>query len=210
MGLKRNLIDKFMVRLHRDEYNSLPLRNYFRRTYGIEIGLYTFGAFDRWRVPPGTRIGRYCSIARNVRFIDANHPMDTLSTHPYFYQKSFGVISNDRLRLRPQVVEDDVWIGHNATIAASCHHIGRGAVIGAGAVVTHDVPPYAVVMGMPARVVRTRFDPETIALIEESRWWELDRASLARAVAAAPDFAFRPAPDTAAAFLQAVAAVRAG
>lgn len=206
MGLYRNLVDRLVIRLNRDEYNSVPLRDYFRKTYGIEIGLYTFGAFDRWRVPPGTRIGRYCSIARNARFIDANHPMDTLSTHPYFYEARFGVIPADRLTLRPQIVEDDVWIGHNATIGAGCHVIGRGAVIGANAVVTKDVPPYAVVTGIPAKVARTRFDPETIALVEESRWWLLDRQQLAKAVAQAPDFAHRPNPETAAAF---VAAVRA-
>ena len=204
MGILRNLTDKYMVRRHRDEYNSTQLRDYFQRTYGIEIGLYTFGAFDRWRVPPNTRIGRYCSIARNARFIDANHPMDTLSTHPYFYESHFGVIPKDRLELRPQIVSDDVWIGHNVTIAASCHTIGRGAVIGANAVVTKDVPPYAVVTGLPGKIARYRFDPETIAVVEASRWWELDRQSLAQAVKTAPEFAFRPTPETAAAFAEAV------
>ena len=204
MGILRNLTDKYMVRRHRDEYNSTQLRDYFQRTYGIEIGLYTFGAFDRWRVPPNTRIGRYCSIARNARFIDANHPMDTLSTHPYFYESHFGVIPKDRLELRPQIVSDDVWIGHNVTIAASCHTIGRGAVIGANAVVTKDVPPYAVVTGLPGKIARYRFDPETIAVVEASRWWELDRQSLAQAVKTAPEFAFRPTPETAAAFADAV------
>jgi virginiamycin A acetyltransferase len=204
MGIGRNLLDKAMVRLHRDEYTSVPLRDYFRKTYGIEIGLYTFGAFDRWRVPPGTRIGRYCSIARNARFIDANHPMDALSTHPYFYESRHGVIAADRLHLRPQIVGDDVWIGHSATIAAGCHHIGRGAVIGAGAVVTRDVPPYAIVTGLPAAVARYRFDPETIAAIEESRWWELDRAALASALRAVPAFAEKPDPVSARQFRDAV------
>lgn len=208
MGLARNMIDAFMVRLHRDEYTSVGLRDYFRKHHDIEIGMYTFGAFDRWRVPPGTRIGRYCSIARNARFIEANHPMDALSTHPYFYESLHGVIAEDLLDRHPQVVSDDVWIGHNATIAAGCRRIGRGAVVGAGAVVTRDVPPYAIVMGMPAQVSRYRFDNDTIRVIEETRWWELDKDSLAAAVKGAPMFAAKPNCETARQFSSAVLASR--
>ena len=155
-------------------------------------------------MPPNTRIGRYCSIARNVRFIDANHPMDALSSHPYFYTPRLGVIVDDRLELRPQIVEDDVWIGHNATITPGCHIVGRGAVIGAGAVVTADVPRYAVVMGLPGRVTRMRFDADTIALLEASEWWTLDKSALAAAVAAAPKFAERPSRAAAPAFFAAI------
>jgi acetyltransferase-like isoleucine patch superfamily enzyme len=158
-------------------------------------------------VPPGTRIGRYCSIARNARFIEANHPMDALSTHPYFYEAHHGVIDRDLLDRRPQTVSDDVWIGHNATIGAGCGHIGRGAVVGAGAVVTRDVPPYAIVTGLPAKVSRYRFDPETIALVEESRWWELDKPALAAAVKLAPEFATSPGRESAARFRDAVGRV---
>ena len=209
MGLVRSIIDRLMVRIHgRDEYETRALRRYFRRTYGIDIGLYTFGAFDRWRVPPGTRIGRYCSIARTARFLDANHPIDTLSSHPFFYLGGMGVIATDRITLRPQIVEEDVWVGHNATIGATCHRIGRGAVVGAGAVVTRDVPPYAIVVGMPARVVRYRFDPETIAAIEASQWWTLDKEDLAEVVREAPEFALHPSPESAPAFLAAVARAR--
>lgn len=208
MGLLRSIMDRAMVRIHgRNEYESQTLRSYFKRTYDIEIGLYTFGAFDRWRVPPGSRIGRYCSFSRTVRLLDANHPMDALSTHPYFYLAGLGVVAADRAELRPPVVEEDVWLGHNAIITAGCNRIGRGAVVGAGAVVTKDVPPYAIVMGLPAKIIRYRFDPETIAAIEATQWWQLDRPELAAAVRAVPEFAFRPGPESARAFLKAAGRV---
>lgn len=202
MGLFRSLADKVMVRLHRrNEYESAPLREYFRRHHDIDVGLYTIGPFDRWRVPPGARIGRYCSIARTARLLDADHPVDALGTHPYFYLAEFGVVGRDQLHLRPQFVEDGVWIGHNAIITPSCARIGRGAIIGAGAVVMQDVPPYAIVTGAPARLVRFRFDPDTIAVIEATHWWELDRPALARAVWAAPDFALNPRRASVEAFI---------
>ena len=204
MSLYRSIADRLVVRLNRDEYESLPLRAYFRRHYGIDIGLYSFGGFDRWRLPPGTKIGRYCSLAKSVRFVDANHPSDALSSHPFFYEARRGVIAADNLEPRPQIVEDDVWIGHNVTVTPGCHVIGRGAIIGAGAVVTADVPRYAVVMGMPGRVVRLRFDADTIAILEASAWWRLDKAALAAAVAASPAFAIRPDRASAPAFFAAL------
>jgi carbonic anhydrase/acetyltransferase-like protein (isoleucine patch superfamily) len=85
-----------------------------------------------------------------------------------------------------------VWVSHNVTITPGCKHIGRGAVIGAGAVVTKDVPAYAIVVGMPASVVRYRFEPETQAAIEASRWWELSKAELRDLVRRAPDTVMRP------------------
>ena len=69
-------------------------------------------------------------------------------------------------------IGNDVWIGVNAIILSSCHTIGNGAVIGAGAVVTKDIPPYAVVAGVPAKVIRYRFDQKTINEIEKTKWFE--------------------------------------
>lgn len=201
MGLVRNLQDRAMVRLHsRREYESPELRAYFKQHYDIDVGLYTIGAFDRWRIPPGSRIGRYCSIARSSRLLDADHPISALSTHPYFYLGQFGLVGKDQLHLIAPVVEDDVWIGHNAIITPTCNHIGRGAIVGAGAVVTKDVPPYAIVTGAPGKLARFRFDPDTIAVIEASRWWELSREELAAASKAAPLFLLQPGRDTAAPF----------
>jgi virginiamycin A acetyltransferase len=205
MPIIRTIIDKLMTRLVcRDEYQSLALRRYFERTYGIKIGLYTFGAFDRWRIPPNSTIGRYCSFAHTARLIDANHPMGALSTHPVFYLKDFGVVDEDLAKLQPTIVEDDVWLSHNCTITPGCQRIGRGAVIGAGAVVTTDVPPYAIMVGMPAKLVRYRFPPDIIEAIEATEWWTLDKQDLATALRQAPGFATSPTREGANLFLRAV------
>jgi probable biosynthetic protein (TIGR04098 family) len=204
MAIIQSIADKLAVRiLGRNEYESLSLRRYFDRRYGIKVGLYSIGAFDRWRIPPGTLVGRYCSIAKSARLIDANHPMDALSTHPFFYLKEFGIVGEDQAVLRPPVVEDDVWLGHNSVIMPSCHRIGRGAVIGAGAVVMADVPPYAIMAGAPARLVRYRFSPDLIDAIEASQWWLLDKDQLRQALSSARGFALTPSRDTALAFLAA-------
>lgn len=202
MGLIRSIQDKLVTRfLGRNEYESEPLRRYFSQQYGIEVGLYSIGAFDRWRVPPGSKIGRYCSIAKSARLLDANHPVDALSTHPYFYLKHFNVVDEDRAHIQPPVIEDDVWLGHNSTIAPSCHRIGRGAVIGAGAIVMNDVPPYAIMVGAPAKLVRYRFSPDVIAAIEATQWWLLDKDELTAALSSAPSIAFTPTRDAALQFL---------
>jgi acetyltransferase-like isoleucine patch superfamily enzyme len=205
MGLQ-STIDRVLLKLIRNHEESPYLRRRFQTLYGIEIGDYSYGAFDRWRIPPGTKIGRYCSFSASAQIISANHPLQALSTHPIFYAKSRGVIDRDRVDAQPTIIEDDVWIGHHAIITPGCKHIGRGAVIGAGAIVTRNVPAYAIVVGNPGKLIRHRFSPDVIAAIERTRWWELDRATLARASAQAPDFALEPTVENAAAFERAVAA----
>jgi acetyltransferase-like isoleucine patch superfamily enzyme len=145
-------------------------------------------------VPPRTRIGRYCSFAKSVRVLDANHPFDAMSTHPFLYEAKFGLVAEDRIDPPWLEIADDVWIGHNAIITPGCKAIGRGAIIGAGAVVTRDVPAYAVMAGLPAKLLRNRFDPETIAALEASRWWELDKQSLGKLIKSAPETVFHPTP----------------
>jgi acetyltransferase-like isoleucine patch superfamily enzyme len=166
--------------------------------------MYSYGCFDRWRVPPRTRIGRYCSFAKSVRLLNANHPFDAMSTHPFLYEAKFGLVAEDRVNPPWLEIGDDVWIGHNAIITPGCKAIGRGAIIGAGAVVTRDVPAYAVMAGTPAKQVRMRFDADTIAALEASRWWDLDRAALGALVKAAPDTVFHPTPANLAAIVKTV------
>lgn len=194
MNLVGKIREKLLIHRERhNEYESRALREHFAAHYDIRIGLYSYGCFDRWRIPPGSVVGRYCSIARSARVLDANHPIEALSTHPYLYDPAFGVVTASRVSKTRIAVEDGVWFSHNVTVTPGCARIGRGAIIGAGSVVTKDVPLYAVVAGAPARVIRYRFDEATIARIESSRWWELDKAGLAQLVAERPDFAFTPA-----------------
>jgi virginiamycin A acetyltransferase len=158
------------------DFRSLTLRRIFQHYHQIEVGLYSAGGCfvpNGFRTgPPGCKIGRYCSFALTARRFNANHPTNTRSTHAVFYLPEYGYSKSDFLKRTYLTIGHDVWLGHNAVILSSVQSIGDGAIIGAGAVVHQDVPPYAIVVGNPARVVRYRFSPEMIRQIQESRWWE--------------------------------------
>ena len=127
----------------------------------IEVGRGTYGLIDVQMFNDTNRliIGDFCSIGPNTMFIlSSEHKLDTLSTYP-FKVKYFGE-KNEALSKGDIVVGDDVWIGCNVTIMSGVH-IGQGAVLAAGAVITHDVPAYSVVAGVPAKVIKYRF-PEQI------------------------------------------------
>jgi acetyltransferase-like isoleucine patch superfamily enzyme len=125
-----------------------------------------------------TKIGSYCSIGPYVICGMGTHPLDFVSTYPGFYSKKaagsiwFGAIHNFEEQKKTRI-ESDVWIGARAIILAGVN-IGVGAVIASGAVVTKDVPAYSIVGGVPARIIKYRFDEPTINSLIESKWWELD------------------------------------
>ena len=122
-------------------------------------------------------IGKFCAIAKGVEFImnGANHRMDSVTTYPFFimgngWEKSAP--KKEELPLKGDtVIGNDVWIGQNVTILPGVH-VGDGAIIGANSVVSKDVPPYAVVGGNPIRVIRKRFDDETISFLLKLKWWD--------------------------------------
>lgn len=125
-------------------------------------------------------IGKFCSIAKGVEFImnGANHRMDCVSTYPFYIMGSdWGSAlkpHTDELPLKGDtIIGNDVWIGQNVTILPGVK-IGDGAIIGANSIVSKDVPPYAVACGNPARIVKKRFDDETIELLEKVKWWDKD------------------------------------
>lgn len=121
-------------------------------------------------------IGAFCSIAYNARLGLGSHPTDWVSSHPFAYAKKYGFIDQDKsFEQSPgkTVIGNDVWIGANATVLAGIK-IGDGAIIGANSLVTEDVPPYSVVVGTPAKVIKMRFDDSTIQNIRKLEWWKWD------------------------------------
>ena len=124
--------------------------------------------------------GNYCSIGMGSDIGLSQHPVDRLTTHPATYVPDAWPSDAFPIRRRPYdgtwrtvTIGHDCWIGSGARIMGGVS-IGTGAVVAAGAVVTHDVPPYAIVAGVPAKVLRYRFDPPTVAALLASRWWECD------------------------------------
>lgn len=135
-----------------------------------------------------TKVGRYSAIGPYVRTVSGIHPTQTkVAMHPVFYtdRKYAGIGFAEKQTFEefaytdPQKrwfveIGNDVWIGARATILNGCK-IGDGAVVAAGAVVTKDVPPYTIVGGVPAKVIRTRFTEEEIDFLLQFKWWDRDR-----------------------------------
>jgi acetyltransferase-like isoleucine patch superfamily enzyme len=135
---------------------------------------------------PKVNIGKFCSIAHNCTFILANHLTDRISTYP---------IKNDNCHIQhlfnhkqgnPSgysrgdiVIGHDVWIGANCTIMDNIN-IGNGAVVAAGSVVTKNVPPYSIVGGNPARVIKYRFRNDIIERFEATKFWELPTSDISK------------------------------
>ena len=144
----------------------------------VMIGAYTF-LRDNVRIAGQVaHIGRFCSIAPGVVIGDGNHPTDWLSSHSFQWGEG-GWIPSEALKqfkspaerkISKAIIGSDVWIGANAIILSGVT-IGDGAIIAAGSVVSRDVPPYAIVGGVPARIIRFRFDERTIERLMNIRWW---------------------------------------
>lgn len=179
--------------LRRDEFEGVLLRRYFHNLYGIEVGLYSYGCFDPKRVPRNTIVGRYCSFAPTAQIFNANHGLSFLSMHPYLYNTGLGMVPCETISRTRCTIEDDVWLGHNSVILPGVNTVGRGAVVAAGAVVTKNVPRYAVVAGNPARIIKYRFNSDVIERIEAMGWWRLDKDELKKIVVNDPDLAYSPA-----------------
>jgi acetyltransferase-like isoleucine patch superfamily enzyme len=158
-------------------FGRVSLESPFRVWHMTTLANVTSGAFSyisphceiHW-----TTLGRYCSIGDHVMVL-TDHPLGGLTTHPFAYEAVFpspfdGPPVHSFEKLRRTTIGNDVWIGSGAKFKTGVT-IGDGAIVAAGAVVTKDVPPYAVVGGVPAKLIRYRFDQATIERLLRLQWW---------------------------------------
>jgi acetyltransferase-like isoleucine patch superfamily enzyme len=134
-----------------------------------------------------SKIGKFCSIANNVKIVVATHPTKKfVSTHPAFFstRKQAGftytnsskfdeIVLNKNNNNFSVIIGNDVWIGENVLILGGVT-IGDGAIIGAGTIVTNDIDPYSINVGIPAKKINTRFNDEQIRFLITFQWWNKD------------------------------------
>lgn len=145
---------------------------------------YSSGAFSYCRsrlIRSDFTVGRYCSVAPGVEMSDQDHPLDRVSTHSFTFKPHAKKLAQDhgkeisvhhfRTYKSPPSIGNDVWIGKDALIKRGVR-IGDGAVVAQRTVVTKDVPSYAVVAGVPAKIIKYRFDEKTIERLLNLKWWD--------------------------------------
>ncbi len=159
------------------QYTKDLMRDEIER-YGYEIGDFTYGKPHAltWGENKKLFIGKYCSIAEGVKILlGGNHRADWVTTYPFSalldtWPEATGIIGHPRSNGDVRI-GNDVWLGLDSTILSGVT-IGDGAIVGAHALVTRDVPPYAIVGGNPARIIKLRFPDATIERLLAVRWWD--------------------------------------
>ena len=168
---------KIRWRMHNED-NETELRNAFNMSQ-VSVGKKSYGGIRviSYGNLGNLRIGNYVSIGLDTTFIlNAEHRTDTASTYPFRVK----VVGDNHVESFPKgniIVDDDVWIGLGVTILSGVH-IGQGAVIGAGSLVTNDVPPYAVVGGNPSKVIKYRFSDDIIDFLTSLDYSKLEESTI--------------------------------
>jgi len=153
--------------------------------YHSHVGRLTYTGMNT--VVMHAQIGQFCAISWGVTVGPGEHDYHRVTSHDFLYNPTYQLTENttaapyDRYS-RPCILGNDVWLGANVTVLRGCT-IGDGAVIGANATVTSDIPPYAIAVGSPARVIRYRFDADTVCRLQALRWWDLPLDTIAKHIA---------------------------
>lgn len=169
---------KLFLRMHGKAIRNSFIHKTARVHYGSNVlnskmDAYSYCGYDCWLI--NTDVKKYCSIGANVRIGGAMHPISFVSSSPVFHKGKNILDKNfSKHELEPTkrtIIGNDVWIAENVMIKAGVK-ISDGAVIGMGSIVTHDVGPYEIWAGNPAKLIRKRFDDETIEKLLQSKWWD--------------------------------------
>lgn len=164
----------------RNKHNFTMAKNCFN-AQSVEVGNGTYGELyvrHFGNQDEKLQIGNFCSIAPDCVFVlGGEHYYKNLSTYPFKVKN--GLLNNESICKGTIVVDDDVWIGFGVTILSGIH-IGQGAIIAAGAVVTKDVPAYAIVGGIPAKIIKYRFENNLIEELIKIDYSKLDREMIER------------------------------
>ncbi|TNF49398.1 MAG: CatB-related O-acetyltransferase [Bacteroidetes bacterium] len=194
IGIILNLKRQKDLIIHRNKGLILPLHyniigtKFGHNVYlGSKVTIVNSSIGDNSYVNDGSKIvnasiGKFCSIGPNVRVVLGKHPISFVSTHPTFYAKNkpFRTYSDKNYFNEYDIkveIGNDVWIGENVIIPNGVK-IGNGAIISSGAVVTKDVEPYSIVGGIPATLIKYRFEPDLINKLNNSEWWNWDEKLL--------------------------------
>lgn len=152
----------------------------------LELGDYSYANKNAkvkcWAKPCVIKTGKYCSIASCKFVYDGNHSTKFATTFPFKELKYSLSAPLNTIIKSPTVIGNDVWISDDVTIYSGCN-IGNGAIIAGQSVVTKNVPPYAIVGGNPAKIIRYRFSPETISRFQAVKWWDLDHLLICKELA---------------------------
>jgi len=184
LGLIYNLLNPavglFMLIDNKSKVSKKAKVYNFTQIYKSKIEDYTY--ISRYTAIVNADIGKYCSIASKCTIGLGRHTLNNISSSPIFTQRNNALKKRwtdfqEENLFQPISIGNDVWIGARAIIMSGIE-IGDGAVIGAGAIVTHNVPPYSIVVGVPAKVIRYRFTEKQINLLEEIKWWNMDEETL--------------------------------
>lgn len=162
------------------KYVQIPKKVFIREN--VKIGKYTYLS-PNTVIESNVEIGNYCSLAPHVHIGPGEHYMNYVTTHPILFdpvwrkkvnlvEKQHYVRTIKKTELKT-IIGNDVWIGLNVIILRGVK-VGNGAVIGAGSIVTKDIPDYAVVAGNPAKIIKYRFNKDIIKKLTDSCWWEDD------------------------------------
>ena len=189
ISIIRNLFSRNVsITAYADDYSKIAATgkvHRFAKLINTNLGEHSYIGVGSWATC--CEIGPFCSIGAKTNIGLTQHTLNTISTSPIFQlqRNATGVSWTERdyspniLDTPKTILEADVWVGSNAIIMPGIK-LHTGCVIGAGAVVTHDVPPFAIVAGVPARILRYRFSQDVIDRLLEIKWWNLPDEEITR------------------------------